>query len=211
MIYIDNFASIEKLLDFSLPNTFYFIQILKRRKENPEMKTNVSVIDQYYIYGPGDLEKLQEKIHDRCHKYNARAYINLNRLDLEKIAQYTVKQTMDYIIAGDFKSVKNAYATVCGSHHSEKAKRWIIDVDTKNTGILDIVYKVIVDLQKENPKQAYKILGTIPTVNGYHIISNPFNLDKFQKKLKELDMEHIQCQKNSPTLLYFKEQKILVK
>ena len=87
----DNFDQINTLLDFSEQNTFYFIQILKRRKENPDMRTGVQVIDNFYVYGPNDLEKLREKIVERCVKHNARAYINLNRLELEKVALYTAK------------------------------------------------------------------------------------------------------------------------
>ena len=82
----DNFHIIEHLLDFKEPNTFYFIQILKRRKDNPGLKTDVQTIDNLYIYTPEDLNKLREKIVERCTKNNARAYINLNRLDTEKIA-----------------------------------------------------------------------------------------------------------------------------
>ena len=45
----NNFELIEQLLDFTLPNTFYFIQILKRRKDNPEMKYSESMIDNFYL------------------------------------------------------------------------------------------------------------------------------------------------------------------
>ena len=66
----NNIELIEPLLDFTLPNTFYFVQILKRRKENPEMKSNTSVIDNFYLYGPNDLAKLMPKIIEKCEKHN---------------------------------------------------------------------------------------------------------------------------------------------
>jgi hypothetical protein len=121
----DNFNLVTNLLDFENEKSFYFIQILKRRKENPDMKQNVRVINNYYIYSKEDLEKMKPRIVEDCEKHNARAYINLNRLDTEKIALYSLKITTDYIIQGDFKAVKNAYSTACGSHHSEKIDAYL--------------------------------------------------------------------------------------
>lgn len=193
----NNFEIIRTLLDFSEKNSFYFAQVLKRRKENPDMKTGTSVIDNFYIYDEADFDKLQERIIDRCTKHNARAYINLNRLDTEKIALYTQKLMIDYIIQKDFKSVKNAYATTCGSHHSEKEKRWVVDIDAEQLHRKDEIRAVIELLHKEIPKNDYKILAEIPTRTGVHIISNPFNLEKFRKIVPD-----VECHKNSPTILY---------
>jgi hypothetical protein len=209
---VDNFEIIKTLLDFSNPNTFYFIQILKRRKENPEMKSGTSVIDNFYIYEMNDLDKLRDKIIDRCEKHNARAYINLNKLNLEKIALYTQKHIIDCIINKDFRGVKNAYATVCGSHHSEKNKRWIIDLDGPLSE--DKYISAIKEMIIEELGPGYKILADIPTKNGIHIITNPFNIEKFKIKIKQYEhyfplsdevkseLVKLAIQKNSPTLLY---------
>lgn len=197
----DNFKLIGELLDWSVPGTFYFIQILKRRKENPEMKTGTAVLDNFYLYGPEDLEKLKEKIVDRCEKHNARAYINLNRLDLEKVAMYTAKEVMDCIIRKDFRGVKNAYATVCGSHHSESEKKWIIDVDEEMLPFKDEIVKVVNSLHSEIPNRGYRIIAEIPTRTGVHLISNPFNMEKFRTELSRM-LFTIDVQKNSPTVLY---------
>jgi hypothetical protein len=209
---VDNFKLIGSLLDFTKqqnePGYFYFVQILKRRKENPAMRTGTSVIDNLYIYSPEDLEKLREKILERCTKNNARAYINLNKLDLEKVAMYTVKQCMDYIIQGDYKAVKNAYATVCGSHHSEKNKRWLIDLDAEHLERKDEIRQIVEDLHNQIKKSQYKILAEVPTKSGVHIITNPFNMEAF-RQIQTMratgpgdPILHIDIQKNSPTILY---------
>lgn len=210
----DNFKLISTLLDFSEPRTFYFLQIIKRRKDNPEMKTGVSLIDQFYLYTPEDLEKLREKIIERCTKSNARAYINLNRLDLEKVAMHTVKQIMEYVIQKDYKSVKNAYATVCGSHHSEKNKRWLIDVDEEFLEKRDEIRQIVEKLHEEmstasNGKVKYKILAEIPTRTGVHIITEPFNMEKFRQITLDISRREnndkilkVDIQRNSPTVLF---------
>lgn len=197
----DNFKLIETLLDFTDPNSFYFIQIIKRRKENPHMKTGQAILDNFYVYEKTDLVKLKDKIVDRCIKHNARAYINLNKLDLERIAMYTQKNIVDLVIQGQFKAVKNAYSTACGNHTSEKAKRWVIDVDEKDLPFLSKIRELIQSLHLEIPKNSYKIVAEIPTKSGVHIISEPFNLKKFNDELG-LHNTMITVHKNSPTLLY---------
>jgi hypothetical protein len=201
---IDNFSKIKDLLEFENPNSFYFIQILKRRKENPEMRTGVRVINNYYVYSLEDLDKLREKIVEDCQKHNARAYINLNRLDLQKVALHTLKQITDYILQKDYKSVKNAYATVCGNHHSQDDKRWVIDIDEDVLEHKDLIREVITELHTEIKGNNYKILAEIPTKSGVHLITNPFNLAKFRddKRVRLILPAENTVHKNSPTLLY---------
>lgn len=204
----DNFHIIEPLLDFKGPNTFYFIQILKRRKDNPGLKTDVQTIDNLYIYTPEDLNKLREKIVERCTKNNARAYINLNRLDTEKIALQTLRKIADLVIQGDYRAVKNAYSSVCGTYHSESEKRWVVDIDSDVIHLKDEVRQVIENLQSEIKGHNYRILAEVPTRSGVHLITNPFNMHLFRKIMaeranpSESGYLKIDVQKNSPTILY---------
>lgn len=216
--HIDNFDIINGILDFSEPNTFYFVQVLKWRKENPDMKTNVRVINNYYIYSNKDLVNLKPKITADCELHNARAYINLNRLNLVKIALYTQKIIIEYIIAEQYENVKNAYSVACGNHHSEhenenddedtedvggytseKVKKWVIDIDTKDEHVKAEILAHVAELHKEFKREPpYRVIAEIPTKNGVHVISNPFNLKKFKDTYKDVDVH-----KNSPTLLYY--------
>ena len=196
----DNFQLIKPLQDFTDPKTFYFIQILKRRKENPEMKSGQSVVDNFYLYTEEDLDKLRDRLVERCEKHNARAYINLNRLDLEKIALYTQKEIIDLIIQQNFKAVKNAYATACGNHTSETNKRWVVDIDEEQLHLLPDIRNLIGQLHSEIPGNKYRILAEIPTKSGVHIISEPFNMKKFSDTLGTSGP--ILVHKNSPTILY---------
>lgn len=194
---IDNFQLVADLLDFSEPNTFYFIQLLKRRKENPDMKTNVRTVDNFYLYGPDDLDRVKDRIVETCQINNARAYINVNRLDLERVALLTSKKIIDLMIQGNFKAVKNAYASVCGSHSSQKEKRWTVDIDTKDEQLINQVCTLIRQLQQEITKSNYKILTVLPTKNGVHLITNPFNLKKFKDRFPDVEVH-----KSSPTVLF---------
>lgn len=193
----DNFEIVKPLLEFDEPNTFYFIQVIKRRKENPDMSIGTAIMDNFYIYEAADLDRIKEKIIERCIKHNARAYINLNKLNLEKVALFTLKQATDLIIQGQFKAVKNAYATACGNHHSQDDKRWVVDIDEEDLGRLPEIRSEIEKLHDEITKNRYKILAEIPTKTGVHIITNPFNMKAFGDKFSKIDVH-----KNSPTLVY---------
>lgn len=197
---IDNFDLITDLLDFSMENTFYFVQILKRRKENPNMEKGTYVLDNFYVYEKSNMEKIKSKIIDRCEKHNARAYINLNRLDLEKIAMHSIKQSLEYVMAGEFKKVKNSYQIACGSHTMDPMKKWVVDVDTLDELALYSIIPIINELHEEIPNRNYKVIATIPTKNGFHIITNPFNIKEFNERT--FNMKYVSVQKNSPTVLY---------
>lgn len=193
---IDNFDLITGMLDFSLANTMYFIQILQRRKDNPEMNKDVRVINNYYIYTHADMVKLKNKIVEDCTKYNARAYINLNRLDTEKIGLYTQKIIADFLINKQYAQIKNAYASACGNHHSESNKKWVVDIDTKDQGFIQSVEEYINHLYTE-AKTTNRMVARIPTKNGVHLICEGFRLDYFAKQFPGMTVN-----KNSPTILY---------
>ena len=220
--HVDNFDLIKSLLNFDEPNSFYLVQILKRKKENPDLGVNARTINVYYIYSKRDLINLKDRIIYDCLHNNARAYINLNRLDTYLVALHAQQISIKYMIDGNFVAVKNAYATACGNLRSEDDddetndskkfnvnnddKKWLIDIDIINDkGEVDItqielsdkVLSTIKELHAENTKKNYKILAKIPTKNGYHIITNPFNKIKFGKLYPG-----IAYQTNSPTILY---------
>jgi hypothetical protein len=42
-----------------------------------------------------------------------------------------------------------------------------------------------------------KIVSTVPTKSGYHLITLPFNVQKFREKFPDIDVH-----RNNPTILY---------
>jgi hypothetical protein len=73
-------------------------------------------------------------------------------------------------------------------------KRWIVDIDTKDENtILNIRYAI--NMCKP---EGLKIHRSIPTKNGYHLITDRFDVMEFKKKYPEIDI-----QKKNPTLLYY--------
>lgn len=188
---IDNFKQISNLLTFDSEDTFYHLQIIKRKKEHPDLGSNSHVVKTYYVTSPEYLNRNHDEIVTLCNSHFARACINLNRRSFEKIAFQTLRKITDVIMNKDYKAARKAYESVAGTYSNEPEKRWIIDVDeaggTQSAGIIAGIIKVL-------PPVGDKVLALVPTLNGYHIISRPFDRSKFTLKYD--------VHKDNPTILY---------
>lgn len=183
---VNNLEIIKNILTFDSPDDFYHLQIIKRKKENPELGSNSYIVKTYYISSIEHLEKHFDEIVSICNFHKARAGINLNKRSFEKVGFNTLKKITDQIMNKDFKSIRNAYNSVCGNcSNAGKEKKWIIDVDSLDMNVLNETYE---KFPKEN------IITTLPTRNGYHIITKPFNLQQF-------NVGH-DIHKDNPTILY---------
>ena len=79
---MDNIEKILPFLQFDSEDDFYFLQILQRKKENPQLGSNSRVIKNYYITSQQHLLDKYEEIKKLCEVFNARASIRLNRRSL---------------------------------------------------------------------------------------------------------------------------------
>ncbi len=85
---IDNFDTLIPFLKFESPDDFYYLQVLQRKKENPELGSNSRVIKNYYIKSAEHLLKLRKEIIQLCENFNARASLRLNkRINDSKLAK----------------------------------------------------------------------------------------------------------------------------
>jgi hypothetical protein len=192
---INNIELITPLLEFQSEDDFYHLQILKRKKEHPELGSNSYVVKTYYISSLDYLHKKFGEIQHLCDFHNARAYINLNVRSFERTAFHTLKKLTDQIMNRDYKSARKAYESVCGEFGTGRAKRWIIDIDDVSAG--DEFWMEMCDFLVTIEPVGGKFLGKLPTKNGYHIITTPFNVEKFSKEYPGIDLH-----RNNPTILY---------
>jgi len=198
---VNNFNLIRNMLSFPDENSFYFLQILKRRKDNPHLGKDMIHVEDYYIYSLEQFDKLIHEVLDRCDAERARAYFRLNRRDAKKVAMQVLKRTVDHIMSENYRAVKNAFASCAGEFHSDPDKTWIVDIDNISIDGFNHspqqieVRQLLVDLQKEAGKEP--LMNFIPTKGGVHVITRPFNLNKFKARFPDIDVH-----KDNPTLLY---------
>jgi len=204
---INNSVQIKTMLSFE-KDDFYFVQIFKRRKDNPDLGKDQIVIDNFYIDSLEDFDKKLPQIITLCNSENARAYIRINKRNYKKLAPHFLKRVVDIVFTENCKALRNIFDSVAGEFHSDPDKKWIVDVDfntnnsiysslTTNTGegILDKLIPILERLQLEaerNPMTEF-----VPTKNGLHIITRPFSLQTFKQYYPKMDVH-----RDNPTILY---------
>jgi len=189
---VDNFEQVKELLTFESEDEFYFVQIIKRKKENSELGSNSHIVKFYYLKSVSDLYKDKEEMILLANYHNARVCINLNKRSFERTAFHTLKKLTDQILNKDFKNARKAYNSVCGMHAGEIDKTWIVDIDEKGRQANEIL-KCIDKIQPEGNK----LITILNTKNGVHLITKPFNLHDFKIVYPNIDVH-----KNNPTIIY---------
>lgn len=198
---IDNFEQIETLLSFDDPDLFYHLQIIRRGKDHPNLVAANRTIKTYYIDNSEKLSKIKQEIIDLCEYFGARAYINLAPKSYRKCTMQCISDMAMRAKDGDFKKIYKCWNTVVGYIKSDKP-HWIIDVDGPTDGHISEFIEYECDpikyhIECQNKVYDFKIYDYIPTKNGYHIITKPFNLKQFKDKYPNIDVH-----KNNPTILY---------
>jgi hypothetical protein len=195
---VDNTKQIGTLLTFR-DNDFYFVQVIKRRKDNSGMERGEVIIKNYYITSMEQYEKLSPRIAQLCDMENARAYIRINSRNFKKLAHPMLKLMIEYIAGGQYKSLPDVFDKVTGRNHSDPDTRWVADIDwsevlENNINLIDLKTLISTEIEKTGRDNTIEI---IPTKNGCHFISRAFNLKTFKDKYPSIVVGKDTC-----TLMY---------
>jgi len=181
---VNNFDAIKVIFDLLIPTTdnFWFGQIIKRRKDNPDLDRSERMIKSYYIRDYSHLKEAEDNIISICKLNHARFYLNPNIRSWNNVALELISATAKAVKDKQASSITTKIDSICGYLMcSNTPKIWVIDCDSPFD---DNIMHAVND----------KFITTLPTVNGKHILTYPF--PKFDK-----EMIHT----NSPTLIYFND------
>ncbi len=205
---VNNFEKIRNLLEFRSNDDFYFLQILQRKKDAKEgtkvngTNNNSRLIKAYYINSVEELDFVEPEIIELCKVFNARAGIALNRRSFRTSALLHLQKAADQILNEDYDNACSAYNTVVGKHINENDKIWIVDIDVNDETFVKQMIELIESLPPFGRK---KEIATLPSRNGFHLITRPFRVDTYKEYMetnKELYPEIPSIHKNNPTNLY---------
>ena len=192
---IDNINLIKPLLTFDNEGEFYMLYIFKRKKDQTTDKANhqsVRTIKTYCIGSIEQLEKRYDEIIQLCEMFKARAYIHIQKQNHKDVAMNMITEIVNRIQSGQINQ-QHVFDSVVGQIKTQE-KRWIVDIDSKENGIENLISNEIHMLRPEGPK----VEVVIPTKSGFHLITKRFDVMEFKKKYPEIDI-----QKKNPTLLYY--------
>lgn len=185
---IDNFDIVRKHLVFDDARKYYFIQIVKRSKDNPDMKKYMQVVKSFYIFSENDYNKYTKEIKQLCQENNARAYIDFNRLDVDEVKD-KAKDILDKYYSYGYKLDNKKWFKKL--HYCFDDASIIIGTQKKenNYPIVDIDEKGYLDKISKSKYIKDNIIFTVPTVHGDHIIIKDFKKRKeFFEEFKDIDV-----------------------
>lgn len=188
---IDNFKIILPLLTLT-PSSYHHLQIIKRKKDpgNENMENGQVCIKDYYIDDPKKFKVLYDSnIKPVCDTLNARAYICLNAKSWENTTKDMAIKIANIIREGtNYRSCKRVLSSISDNTKTVGKKYWVIDIDDGS------------EIGIPNQIKAECYVAYIPTLNGYHLITYPFNLSLLNiNNNKSSEVVH----KQGLTLLYY--------
>jgi hypothetical protein len=184
---IDNLENIIPLLVFQ--NTSFYEILIKKNSNN-------QVIKHYMIDNLQSLLTDYKEMKHISDCLDASVYIKLGSYSKEKLGYKILetlskkleKQELDYSMLVQ-ESIDDLNSNI---------EIWVVNVDYKNVSINDVLrIKTVINDCAPNGRN---IVGDIPTPNGAHIITRPFNTRQF---LTYQDVCYkVEIKKNNPTILY---------
>jgi hypothetical protein len=172
------------------------LYVFKRKKDQPEDERDnhqsVRTIKTYCIESIEHLDHRWDEIVQMCEMFKARAYIHIQKQNHMDVSLNMMVALAQRIQDGNTNQ-KGLFDSVVGQIKTQE-KRWIVDIDTKDKIVREDIRAFINGLRPEG----YKCICEIPTKNGYHLITERFDVLEFKKKYPEIDI-----QKKNPTLLYY--------
>jgi len=176
---------------------FYFIQIIRRKKDNPGVAginwdNSARYIKEYSIYTREQLDKRIDEMTSIANVMNARIYIHPARRSIESVTKTMALLMGEHIWLGKH-NLSWLYRHACWLNKGTE-KRWVVDMDwdAQEEESLAQTKKFIQSL-----KWDAEIILTLKTKNWAHIITTSFDLNEFKKRYPNIDVH-----KNNPTLLY---------
>lgn len=168
IVEVDNFEAVRNLLKFEKPgDTIYFVQLMKRDKDNPGQHSPsnaATYIKNYFFKSLDEFNAAEKDIKVKCIKENARACIFLNPRSKAVIDKYT----SNYLkrVNGNRDAAMAIAAGRSFDYVNEGPERSIcfVDVDSADQNDINMVMNII-QRAGITPLYAYRTVN-----NGIHII-----------------------------------------
>lgn len=214
----DNFTRYKELITLNggLPDDnekgtldrYYVVELMRRGKDNPDLPAANYHFRNYYIYSWRDLDRYEREIKDVCDLLNLRAYCSVNYKLMSQVALDTLAESARRIAAHDYKRFYSIFESCSGKYVDRGNARWVVDVDEYGSVTKEQAERLLTDyINTMESGHGVNVIYTMPTRSGFHLITCPFNLQKFNDGFRESvtaqsDIEVPTIKKNHLTLLY---------
>lgn len=210
---VDNFEMLKNYMQFNSPDDVYFVQVIKRWKDNKDKPdadkwkaegklkgsyhSGAEYLDYYLIHSEQELDNIKNDIIKACSYNNARAYISINSRSQSQTNAYMAKFKARF--NPNDPRAKNAEAILYGMPKSGDAwknerLRVLLDIDITRDATVNIGGKQL-NVWNETRRRlnalGIKYVAEYETPSGgLHLIlnnKNNRNLKQFYAGLKDFD------------------------
>ena len=217
-IMTDNFTRYKELITLNggLPDDnekgnldkYYVVELMRRGKDNPDLPAANYHFRNYYIYSWRDLDRYEREIKDICDLLNLRAYCSVNYKMMSQVALDTLAESARRIAAHDYKKFYSIFESCSGKYVDRGNAMWVVDIDEYGDVSKEYAEKLLTEyINTMESGHDVNVIYTMPTRSGFHLITYPFNLQKFNEGFWEnvtcmSNIEVPTIKKNHLTLLY---------
>lgn len=182
-------AECGKSVEADQRDCFYVVQLIQRKKDNPaalyanKNLRNNRTLQRFQIYSLEDFDLQVPVIVEMAKLYQARAYIELNLKDSKDVFAALMKSMSERFATGNYRHIHRLYNEAVGETRAMSGTRrtWLVDVDMKDRAYIEKMKDCCKALRGSGAGNRCEIFAEVPTKNGVHLITSPFELDKFRK------------------------------
>jgi hypothetical protein len=199
----NNFDILKEFMDFSDPGKFYLALVVQRKKDNPGLDRSEHIIKNYMIPSLDKLERIRSEMETLSKVFNARVYLYINRRSFKNTQRAMAKALIDQICLENCSNLNHLFDS-CAAAHGCGDRYWIIDVDMPDrssvsadtyqeleNGIKSALFQELDKIEPVMPEGETKTKLVLPTKNGFHIVTRPFDTRKWEYlRNTVLSLEH---------------------
>lgn len=211
----NNFDLIEKYMlkegipieEKNIGDLFFEILLIRRGKDHPNLPAANYTFKSYYVDSIENYIKIKDEIIKCCEMFGLRAYVSVNVKSKEEYSKMCAFKFTQNILNNEYKKPWRVGDHVFSKITAKNDNTWLVDVDdidTNNDEDMIYVSNLINLINSCHSTYSIIVIGQIPTRNGLHILTRPFNTEQYKYKynLSGLNRECPDIKKNHITLLY---------
>jgi len=186
---------------------FFVVMLVRRGKDHPDLPAANYSFKSYYFDSIEKYRKLKDEMIKCCEMFGLRAYVSVNVKSKEEFSKMCAFKFTQNILNNEYKKPWRVNDHVFGKITAKNDNTWLVDIDNINVSSqIDREYiEQIEDIINScDSKYSPVVIYRIPTRSGFHLLTRPFNVQKYRQKWDELksEREFPDIKKNHITLLY---------
>ena len=162
-------------------DAYYVIELVRRGKDCPDLPAANYHFKNYYIDTLAKYDKVQDEIRLLCRTLRLRAYASVCRKSFRRVTMNTLAEMARRAALDDFNRPDRIFSSCSGEYVDKDDRHWVVDVDDfvgyNTQEHCETIRNFIDDCQPFEDRNKIELI--LPTKNGMHLITRPFDVKTF--------------------------------